>query len=133
PTAYLTALYALRELARLEPGEKVLIHSASGGFGLAAVAVARLLGGEVLATAGNAEKRAFLRALGVEHVMDSRALSFGDEARERTGGRGVDIVLNSLSGSAIAQGVRCLAPYGRFIELGKRDIIDNARLGLAPF
>ncbi|MGW2696446.1 type I polyketide synthase [Streptomyces sp. NPDC001296] len=133
PTAYLTAWYALRHVARLSEGERVLIHSATGGTGLAAVAVARLLGAEVLATAGNDEKRGFLRGMGVRHVMDSRSLDFTERTREATGGEGVDVVLNSLSGPAIRAGVEALRPFGRFVELGLRDILDDSALGLAPF
>lgn len=133
PCAYLTAWYALRHLARLRPGEKVLIHSASGGTGLAALNLARAFRAEVWATAGSEPKRDFLRGLGVEHVMDSRTLDFADQVRDLTGGRGVDVVLNSLTGPAQSAGLDLLAHRGRFIELGKRDIYANTRLGLLPF
>ncbi|MFE7834814.1 SDR family NAD(P)-dependent oxidoreductase [Streptomyces sp. NPDC057474] len=133
PTAYLTAWYALRHTARLAAGERVLIHSATGGTGLAAVAVARYLGAEVLATAGNDEKRGYLRGMGIRHVMDSRSLDFTRHAREATGGEGVDVVLNSLSGPAIRAGLEALRPFGRFVELGVRDILADTSLGLAPF
>lgn len=133
PVAYLTAWYALRHLGRLAPGETVLIHAASGGVGLAAVALARQVGARVLATAGSPEKRRFLRERGVEEVYDSRSLEFVEGVREATGGRGVDMVLNSLTGQAIPAGLSLLAPGGRFLELGKRDIYADARLGLRPF
>ncbi|HET6546723.1 MAG TPA: SDR family NAD(P)-dependent oxidoreductase [Rhodanobacteraceae bacterium] len=133
PTAFLTAWYALVHLARLQPGERVLIHSATGGVGLAAVQVARFVGARIFATAGSAAKREHLAALGIEHVMDSRSLAFADEIREHTDGQGVDIVLNSLAGEAIGRGIACLAPYGRFVEIGKRDIYENRDLSLAPF
>ncbi|NYV77191.1 SDR family NAD(P)-dependent oxidoreductase, partial [Streptomyces sp. UH6] len=133
PCAYLTAWYSLRHLARIRPGEKVLIHSASGGTGLAALHLARACGAEVWATAGSEDKRAFLRGLGVEHVMDSRTLDFADQVRELTRGRGVDVVLNSLTGPAQSAGLELLAHRGRFIELGKRDIYANTRLGLLAF
>ncbi|MEU5575168.1 type I polyketide synthase [Streptomyces coeruleorubidus] len=133
PCAYLTAWYALRHLARLRPGEKVLIHSASGGTGLAALNLARACGAEVLATAGSEAKRAYLRGLGVPHVMDSRTLDFADQVRDLTKGGGVDVVLNSLTGPAQSAGLELLAHRGRFIELGKRDIYANTRLGLLPF
>ncbi|MFH8658522.1 SDR family NAD(P)-dependent oxidoreductase [Streptomyces afghaniensis] len=133
PCAYLTAWYALRHLARLRPGEKVLIHSASGGTGLAALNLARACGTDVLATAGSEAKRAYLRGLGVAHVMDSRTLDFADQVRELTGGRGVDVVLNSLTGPAQSASLELLAHRGRFLELGKRDIYANSRLGLLPF
>jgi polyketide synthase 2/polyketide synthase 5 len=130
PAAFMTAWYALRQLARLEAGERVLIHSATGGTGLAAVAVARLLGAEVLATAGSEEKRRQLRDMGITHVMDSRSLDFAEQTRAATDGEGVDVVLNSLSGPAIRAGLEALRPFGRFIELGVRDILADAPLGM---
>lgn len=133
PVAFLTAHYALHHLARIRPGERVLIHAATGGVGLAALQIAQQVGAEVFATAGSPQKRELLHFLGVQHVMDSRSLSFADEIMERTGGQGVDIVLNSLAGKAIAKGISCLAPYGRFLELGKRDIYQNSKLGLWSF
>jgi acyl transferase domain-containing protein/NADPH:quinone reductase-like Zn-dependent oxidoreductase/lauroyl/myristoyl acyltransferase/short-subunit dehydrogenase/acyl carrier protein len=133
PVAFLTAWYGLRTLARLQPGETVLIHAAAGGVGLAALQVARHSGADIIATAGSPEKRAFLRALGIRHVLDSRGTSFGEEALQLTGGRGVDVVLNSLAGEAIPRGLACLAPHGRFIEIGKRDIYANSALGLRAF
>ena len=133
PVAFLTAVYALRHLGQLAEGERVLIHAASGGVGLAAVQVAQQVGAEIFATAGNPEKRAFLEALGIRHVMDSRSLGFADEVLARTGGRGVDVVLNSLSGDLMLKSLEVLAPFGRFLEIGKRDIYENRELGLAPF
>ncbi len=133
PVAFLTAWYALNELGRLRQGESVLIQAAAGGVGLAAVQVAQHLGAEIFATAGSPEKREFLHSLGIRHVMDSRSLAFADEVRALTGGRGVDVVLNSLSGEAIAKGISCLAPRGRFLEIGKRDLFQNTKLGLRPF
>ncbi|MBI4589538.1 MAG: SDR family NAD(P)-dependent oxidoreductase, partial [Candidatus Rokubacteria bacterium] len=130
PAAFLTASYALHHLARLRRGERVLIHAATGGVGLAALQIARHLGAEIFATAGSPEKRELLRLLGVQHVMDSRSLAFADQVMEITGGRGVDVVLNSLAGQALAKGVSCLAPFGRFLELGKRDLYQNSKLGL---
>jgi NADPH:quinone reductase-like Zn-dependent oxidoreductase/acyl carrier protein len=133
PVVYLTAYYGLITLGRLRRGERVLIHSAAGGTGLAAVRLAQAAGAEIFATAGSAEKRDFLRGIGVPHVMDSRSLDFAAEILQRTGGRGVDVVLNSLTGAAIEKSLSALAPYGRFIEIGKRDIYDNAPLGLGHF
>ena len=132
PIAFLTALHALVDLARLDAGERVLVHSAAGGVGLAAVQIARQRGAEVIASAGTEDKRALLRGMGIAHVVDSRA-PFADAVLAATGGRGVDVVLNSLAGDAIAEGLRCLAPYGRFVELGKRDIYGGTRIALAPF
>jgi acyl transferase domain-containing protein len=133
PVVFLTVSYALRHLARLRAGERLLVHSGTGGVGLAALQLARLLGGEVFATAGSPERRAFLRALGVEHVADSRSLEFAEAFLERTGGEGVDIVLNTLGGEFLARGLALLRHGGRFVELGKRDLEQNARLGLRPF
>ncbi|MEU5209574.1 type I polyketide synthase [Streptomyces sp. NPDC020742] len=131
PIAFVTAWYALRHVARLTAGERVLIHSATGGTGLAAIAVARSLGAEVLATAGSEDKRRYLRGMGIRHVMDSRSLDFGERIREVTGD-GVDVVLNSLSGAAIRTGLETLRPFGRFVELGVRDILSDAPLGMLP-
>jgi acyl transferase domain-containing protein/NADPH:quinone reductase-like Zn-dependent oxidoreductase/SAM-dependent methyltransferase/aryl carrier-like protein len=133
PVVFLTAHYALHHMARIRAGERVLIHSATGGVGLAALQIAQHVGAEVFATAGSPEKRELLQLLGAQHVMDSRSLSFADHIMEITGGQGVDIVLNSLAGKAIAKGISCLAAYGRFLELGKRDIYQNSKLGLWGF
>ncbi|MFE7559174.1 SDR family NAD(P)-dependent oxidoreductase [Kitasatospora sp. NPDC057500] len=133
PAVTITAWYGLRHLAALAPGETVLVHSAAGGLGLAAIEVARLLGAEVLATAGSEEKRAHLRGLGVRHVFDSRDLSWARLVRGATGGRGVDVVLNSLTGAAIPLGLEVLAEGGRFVEVGKADIHGGRTLGLEAF
>ena len=133
PVAFLTAHCALVRQARLAPGERVLIHSASGGVGLAAVQVARQAGAEVLATAGTPEKRDYVRSLGIECVADSRTLDFVADVLAHTGGEGVDVVLNSLAGEAAARSLDLLRPYGRFVEIGKRDIYEDGRLDLAPF
>lgn len=102
PIAFTTALHALHHVARLARGERVLIHAAAGGVGLAAVQVARWSGATVFGTAGSPEKREYLHALGIEHVMDSRSSAFADDVMELTDGQGVNVVLNSLSGDAIA-------------------------------
>jgi NADPH:quinone reductase-like Zn-dependent oxidoreductase/acyl carrier protein len=133
PVAYVTAYYALHELARVRPGERVLIHSATGGTGLAALHVCRWLGAEVLATAGTQAKRDHLRSLGVDAVFDSRRDTFAAELLEHTGGRGVDVVLNSLAGNAIDAGLHALAPGGRFVEIGKRDVYAHRHVDLASF
>ena len=133
PVTFLTAHYALHHLARIQPGEKVLIHAAAGGVGLAAMQIAKLAGAEIFATAGNEEKRKLVKRLGAAHVMDSRSLEFAREIMNITNGTGVDIVLNSLAGEAIPKSLSVLAPYGRFLEIGKRDIYQNSRIGLRPF
>lgn len=130
---YLTAYYSLNYLARMEAGEKVLIHSATGGVGLAAIQLAQKAGAEIYATAGSEEKRNYLRSLGIKYVYDSRKADFADKILQDTAGKGVDIVLNSLSGKGIIQSVRCLAPFGRFIEIGKADIYKDSKLALKRF
>ena len=122
PVAFLTAHYGLQRLARLRRGERVLIHAAAGGVGLAAVQLAQRQGAEVFATAGSPAKRELLRRMGVQHVMDSRSLAFADQILEATNGEGVHVVLNSLAGDFIPASIRTLAAGGRFLELGKRDI-----------
>ncbi|RDG37413.1 type I polyketide synthase [Streptomyces corynorhini] len=133
PLAMATAWYGLAELGRLERDETVLIHSAAGGVGLAAVQVARLLGARVVATAGSEAKRRFLTGLGVTEVFDSRDLGWVSQVRAATGGRGVDVVLNSLTGAAIEAGLDSLAEDGRFVELGKKDIHGGHRISLDAF
>ena len=117
-SVYVTAHYALHTLAGIKSGDRVLIHAAAGGVGQAAVQLARAAGAEVFATA-SPHKWPVLRAQGIEHVMNSRTLDFADQIAEITGGRGVDIVLNSLNKDYIAAGMRSLARGGRFIEMGK--------------
>ncbi|PAY17352.1 polyketide synthase [Rhodopirellula sp. SM50] len=133
PIAFLTAEYALNECARIRPGERVLIHSASGGVGIAAMQLAKLGGARLLATAGTDEKREFVRQLGAEAVMNSRDLQFARETLEQTDGEGVDTILNSLPGEAIPKGLSILKTGGRFLEIGKRDIYSDASLGLEIF
>lgn len=130
PVAFITAYYALHHLGRLSKGERVLIHAAAGGVGLAAVQLAQQAGAEIFATAGSPEKREFLHSLGVSHVMDSRSLAFADEVIARTGGSGVDVVLNSLAGEFIPKSLSTLAPGGRFLEIGKVDVLQNTQLAL---
>ncbi|MEO8695418.1 MAG: type I polyketide synthase [Acidimicrobiales bacterium] len=118
PIAFLTAHYSLQELGRMQAGERVLIHAAAGGVGMAAIQLARRAGAEIYATAGSETKRAALRGLGVRHVYDSRRLDFADEILRDTDGHGVDLVLNSLSGESIERSVAVLASGGRFVEIG---------------
>ncbi len=133
PVVFITAYYALHRLSKLAPGERILIHAAAGGVGLAAVMLAQEIGAEIFATAGSEEKREFLRSLGIKHVMSSRKLIFADEIMETSGGEGVDVVLNSLAGEAIAKSISVLGPLGRFVEIGKTDIAEGNNLNLAPF
>jgi NADPH:quinone reductase-like Zn-dependent oxidoreductase len=122
PIAQLTAYVALHRVGRVGAGARVLIHAAAGGVGLAAVHLALAAGAEVYATAGSAVKRDELLRLGVRAVFDSRSPLHAAVLRDATGGRGVDIVLNSLTGDFIDEGLRSLAQGGRFVEIGLRDV-----------
>ena len=133
PIAFATAYFSLIEIARIQPGERVLIHAAAGGVGLAAVQIAQRAGAEIFATAGSSGKRNFLRGLGVQHVFDSRSLAFAGEIRRETSGEGVDVVLNSLAGEFIPRSLELLRDGGRFVELGKVDYLEGRRLSMRPF
>jgi acyl transferase domain-containing protein/NADPH:quinone reductase-like Zn-dependent oxidoreductase len=128
PSAFMTARHALEEVGKLRRGERVLVHAGAGGVGLAAIQVAQRLGAEVFATAGSDEKRAWLASLGVSHVMSSRTIEFADQVMAATGGRGVDLVLNSLAGEFIPRSLSVVAPDGRFVEIGRSGIWDAARV-----
>jgi acyl transferase domain-containing protein len=135
---FITAYYTLHTLGQMAAGDRVLIHAAAGGVGLAAVQLAQRVGAEIFATAGSPEKRAFLKSLGVQHVMDSRTLDFADEIMAETNGRGVDLVLNSLAGEFIPKSLSVLAAHGRFLEIGKSGLLtaeqaENLGSGRAYF
>ena len=126
PTAFMTARHALHDVGGLDSESLVFLPSAAGGVGLAALQIARAAGARVFASAGDARKRALLRSLGVERVFHSRRLDFAEGIMEATGGRGVDMVLNFLTGEFVDKGLSILAPGGRFLEIGKTDIRDPA-------
>nr|WP_314073712.1 SDR family NAD(P)-dependent oxidoreductase [uncultured Roseococcus sp.] len=131
PVAFVTAWYSLVDKAQLVPGETLLVHGAAGAVGIAAVQIAKRRGARVVALAGTAEKRDLLRLLGADIVLDSRSANWAQEVRSATSG--VDVVLNSVSGEAARATLGLLRPFGRFIELGKRDFLENSRLGTRPF
>ncbi len=128
PVVFMTAWHALKNVARLRAGETVLIHAGAGGVGMAAIQIAQHFGARIIASAGSPAKRSLLQTLGVDHVIDSRRGDFAEQVMKLTGGRGVDIVLNALAAEAIPMGLSCLAEFGRFLEIGKRDIYQNAKL-----
>jgi NADPH:quinone reductase-like Zn-dependent oxidoreductase/acyl carrier protein len=132
PVVFMTSWHALKNVARLRKGETILVHAGAGGVGMAAIQIAHHLGAKVIASAGSPAKRALLETLGVKHVIDSRRGDFAETVMELTGRRGVDAVLNALAGEAIPMGLSCLAEFGRFIEIGKRDIYQNSRIPLWP-
>ncbi|HEY9227446.1 MAG TPA: KR domain-containing protein, partial [Gemmatimonadaceae bacterium] len=127
---FLTAWYGLHNLAGLRAGERVLIHAGAGGVGMAAIQLARRAGAQVYATAGTSAKRARLLSMGVSGVFDSRSLDFAAELMAQTNGAGVDVVLNSLAGDFIPASLDVLAPNGRFLELGKRDVWSPAAVAI---
>ncbi|MFX0581081.1 SDR family NAD(P)-dependent oxidoreductase, partial [Nocardia nepalensis] len=129
PIVFLTALYGLADLAGLRAGESVLIHAGTGGVGMAAVQLARHWGAEVFVTASRG-KWDTLRAMGFDddHIGDSRSLQFADHFLSVTGGRGVDVVLNSLAGEFVDASLRLLPRGGHFIEMGKTDIRDASTI-----
>ncbi|HKP01955.1 MAG TPA: SDR family NAD(P)-dependent oxidoreductase [Chthoniobacterales bacterium] len=132
PVVFMTSWHALKNVARVRKGERVLIHAGAGGVGMAAIQIAHYLGAEVIASAGSTVKRELLKTLGVKHVIDSRRGDFAEAVMELTDRRGVDVVLNALAGEAIPMGLSCLAEFGRFVEIGKRDIYQNSRIPLRP-
>ncbi|KAF4815971.1 Highly reducing polyketide synthase FUM1 [Colletotrichum siamense] len=136
PCIFITVLRALVEKAGLRAGQRVLIHSAAGGVGVAAMQIARWIGAKVYATVGSDEKADFVsREWGVprESIFSSRDTNFVEGVKAATGGRGVDVVLNSLSGELLHASWECVAPHGTFVELGKRDTLAGGRLSMAAF
>ncbi|RDW62499.1 hypothetical protein BP5796_10801 [Coleophoma crateriformis] len=136
PVVYCTAYYSLFDLGRLAKDEKVLIHAAAGGVGQAAILLCQMVGAEIFATVGSVTKKEFLMAeygLPEDHIFFSRNTSFAKAIRRATKGRGVDVVLNSLAGDQLRETWDSLAHFGRFIEIGKRDIVGNTRLEMARF
>ncbi|KAL9602197.1 MAG: hypothetical protein Q9179_002623 [Wetmoreana sp. 5 TL-2023] len=136
PIVYATVYYGLVHLGRLQKGESVLIHSAAGGVGQAAVMLAQHIGANIFATVGsNDKKKLLVETYGIpqEHIFSSRHLSFANGIKRLTDSRVVDVVLNSLAGEAFHETFECLAKLGRFIEIGKRDILANSRLDMATF
>ena len=132
-SVYVTAYYSLIHLARLRKGQRVLIHSAMGGVGQAAMALAKHVGAEIYATAGNESKREQLLALGAREAFDSHSHDWYDDLMEATRGEGVDVVLNSLSGRHVELCLEALRPGGWHCEIGKVDIYENNGLGLRVF
>ncbi|XP_077986958.1 putative polyketide synthase 1 [Glandiceps talaboti] len=132
--AFTTAYHSLIERANLQKDETILIHSACGGVGLAAIQIAKMQGAEIICTAGTEEKRGFLKSEhGIQYVTDSRSERFYNDVMDWTKGKGVDVILNSLYGKLMAKGLTTLAPEGRFCEIGKRDILENSKMDLKTF
>ncbi|GFN16497.1 type I Iterative Polyketide synthase (PKS) [Aspergillus tubingensis] len=136
PTSFLTAWFSLTEVARIKPGESVLIHSGAGGTGQALIQIALLYQAEIYTTVGTKEKQDFLKQrypIPAERIFSSRSTDFASAIMQMTGGKGVDVVVNSLSGEGLVESWGCTSPYGRFVELGKKDILANAKLPMRQF
>ncbi|KAI9038141.1 type I polyketide synthase [Aspergillus affinis] len=136
PSAYATAICTLVGIGKLQKGQSVLIHSACGGVGLAAVHVCQSLGAEVFATVGSQEKIEYLiKRFGIprSHILDSHSVSFLTGIMRETNGKGVDLVLNSLAGELLRASWKCVAQFGKMLELGKRDMLGHGMLDLNGF
>jgi acyl transferase domain-containing protein/NADPH:quinone reductase-like Zn-dependent oxidoreductase/NADP-dependent 3-hydroxy acid dehydrogenase YdfG len=131
--AFGTAEYALVDLARLEPGETVLIHGGAGGVGSAAIQVAKARGARIIGTASTDERRAHILALGADHALNSRSLNFADDVLALTDGAGADVVLSSAPGEILRQNFNAVAEFGRIVEVGKADIYTGGLLEMANF
>lgn len=136
PVVFTTAYYCLVNVAKLIKGQTVLIHAASGGVGQAAVMIAKSIGAEIIATVGSVSKSEMLverYKIPQSHIFSSRSLNFRSGIHRLTGGRGVDVVLNSLAGEAMQETWQCIAPMGTFVEIGKSGIYQRQNVSLEPF
>ena len=136
PVVFCTAHYALSDLARLSEEESILIHAAGGGVGQAAIMIAQMAKAEVFITVGSLDKKNFImHTYGIpeSHIFSSRDTSFYQELMTLTNQKGVIVVLNSTAGEILRQSWQCLAPLGRFIEIGKRDLFQNSNLEMEKF
>ena len=136
PIIFTTALHALRDVARLTAGVTVLSHAAAGGVGQASIKVVQNIGAQIYVSVGSTEKRDFLEQnfdIPRSHIFSGRDITFGKGILRATNDRGVDVMLKSVSGEALRVGWECLAPLGRFVEIGKRDLIQNNRLEMKKF
>lgn len=127
PLVFLTAYYCLRRIARISTGDRLLIHAASGGVGMAAIQFAQQAGAMIFATSGQ-RKKAYLESLGIQHVLSSRSLEFADAVMALTEGQGVDLVLNSLAGDFIPKSLSTVGKNGKFIELGATGTWSSAQV-----
>ncbi|MFC9963322.1 type I polyketide synthase [Nocardia ignorata] len=131
--AFGTAEYALHDLARLEPGETVLIHGAAGGVGTAAIQVAKAIGARIIGTASSPERREHVLEMGADFAVNSRSLNFVDDVLALTGGAGADVIISSAPGEILRQNFNAAAEFGRIVEVGKADIYTGGLLELANF
>lgn len=134
-TVTMTALYALHHVGRLQAGDTILIHSAAGGVGQMAIQLAQARGARIFVTCSQGKREFLKKKFGFsdEQIFSSRDDSFRADVLAATDGRGVDVVLNSLSGRLLEATWRCVAPFGRFVEIGKRDVHENSGLPMDVF
>ena len=136
PVSHLTACYAVMHRAQLNPGESILIHSGAGGLGQACIQLAKLFEAEIFVTVGSDDKRKLVMdqyGISEDHIFSSRTPAFAQRIKDMTNGRGVDVVINSLAGEALWASWECIAPFGRFLETGKKDIYSGGKLPMFPF
>ena len=136
PAQFGTAWAIICHMARLQAGESILIHAAAGGTGQACIQIAQYLGATVIATVGSLDKKRILieeYSIADDHIFDSRNVSFAVGVKRVTRGRGVDVVINTLVDEGMVASWECIAPYGRFVEIGKKDIAANSKLPMASF
>ncbi|RDW79928.1 hypothetical protein BP6252_04566 [Coleophoma cylindrospora] len=136
PLVYSTSMYALFDTAGLKKGQSVLIHSAAGGVGIAAIQLAQYVGAEIYVTVGADEKRKYLaETFGIppERMFSSRNTDFGAQIMKVTQGKGIDVILNSLTGELLDESWRICADAGILVEIGKRDMVDRNYLSMEPF
>lgn len=136
PVTYATAYYVIMDRARMKPGESILIHSGAGGLGQACIQIAKLFDADIYVTVGSDEKRQLLKdqyGISDDHIFSSRTPAFAQKIKNMTNGRGVDIIVNSLAGEALKASWECIAPFGRFLETGKKDIFSYGTLPMFPF
>ena len=136
PAQFGTAWQVVHEIARIRKGETILIHAGAGGTGQAAIQISQYLGAEVFATVGSdAKKQVLINEYGIpeDHIFYSRDTSFAKGIKRMTEGRGVDVIMNALAGESLIASWECIASYGRFVEIGKKDILSNSNLPMFPF
>lgn len=135
-SVYLVSLHSLYNLANTKPGQRVLIHSATGGLGIACIQICKHIGAEVFATAGSEEKRKFLAeefGIPASNIFNSRTPEFAEQIMQVTGEEGVDVIINSLTGELLDESWRCIREGGTMVELGKKDMLDRNNLSMEPF
>lgn len=136
PTQFVPAWMCYHELGRLQQGESVLIDAGAGGTGQAAIQLSKLIGADIFVTVGSMKKKQLLLdefGLREDHILYSRDTTFADELKRMTGRRGVDVVVDSLAGEGLFASWGCVAPYGRFVEIGKRDILADSDFPMHKF